>query len=72
MPRDVNNCPELELDPDISTTLSSAAVDVTLVPPSENCPLISQVPLISIAVAVKSISSVAPIDNTVALEPCIN
>ena len=55
-----------------SIKLISAAVDVIFVPPSEKVPLISQVTLMSIAVAVKSISSVAPIYNTVALEPCIN
>ena len=35
-------------------------------------PLILAVPFMSIVVAVRSISSVAPSDNTVALEPCIN
>ena len=35
-------------------------------------PLTFSVPFKSTAVAVKSISSVAPIDNTVALDPCIN
>ena len=55
-----------------SIKLISAAVVVIFVPASEKVPLISQVPLISIAVAVKSISSVAPIDNTVALDPCKN
>ena len=44
----------------------------TIVEPVVNAPLTSAVPLISIAVAVKSISSVAPIDNTVALDPCTN
>ena len=44
----------------------------TIVEPAVNAPLTSAVPLISIAVAVKSISSVAPIDITVALEPCTN
>ena len=60
----------LEVPPSIK--LISAAVVVIFVPASEKVPLISQVPLISIAVAVKSISSVAPIDNTVALDPCKN
>ena len=35
-------------------------------------PLTLMVPFTSISVAVRSISSVAPIDNTVALEPCMN
>ena len=35
-------------------------------------PLTLSVPFKSTAVAVRSISSVAPIDSTVALEPCIN
>ena len=46
--------------------------EASIVKPVVNAPLTSQVPLISIAVAVKSISLVAPNDNTVALEPCIN
>ncbi len=60
-----------ELDAEANLTFTGSALTVK-VPPSVVVPLTSAVPLISIAVAVKSISSVAPIDNTVAEEPCIN
>ena len=38
-------------------------------PVTPSVPLISTVPLMSMAVAVRSISSVAPIERTVALDP---
>ena len=56
--------------PDASdgASLGTTSVEVS-VPPIAVLPLISAVPFISIAVAVRSISSVAPRERTVALEP---
>ena len=56
----------------LSTSIPASAVILPVevsVPPMAVLPLISAVPFISIAVAVRSISSVAPRERTVALEP---
>ena len=54
----------------ISIPASAVILPVEVsVPPTAVLPLISAVPFISIAVAVRSISSVAPRDSTALLEP---
>ena len=52
--------------------VAAVAIPVTSTEAKTLLPDTSTVPLISIAVAVRSISSVAPRERTVALEPWIN
>ena len=61
--------PSISALPEISKVAASNSPDKVILVAPVIAPFNATAPLISIVVAVRSISSVAPIDKTVALEP---